>query len=248
MAGALLLAVPVAALVYGVRKFRTEPRSWTVFCLGCVALIVPWCLALLEKARIVRIGGTPSNVFEKAVNAAMELFSIASPVGVVLLVVAFVMRSRAAAPVDEQHPGEPADPGDPAPRKATTVRLWPVLVIGACATVAAAVIGYSIPVDDASPSFVQGTVDRVDDQLSTFVFKRDGLDLSGVGNTYPLDNPMWVDHTGQKHLNSRPECLTTPLTHPARVELALLDVQGNPDAGFGNYRLLFSVRCLDRVA
>ncbi|MBM7774271.1 hypothetical protein JOD54_004475 [Actinokineospora baliensis] len=226
--GALFLLVPLAGLVYSARRFRTDPRAWAFFAAGCVALIIPWLLSLLEKAGVWHLPLSPTNTFEKTVAALSSTLGVVGPAGAVLLVVAFVLKQSAS----------PSTAPTPA-------RLWPILTLVAAAAVAVVVIAIATPVDDATPSLVEGTVAKVDPQLATFVFTRNGLTADGIGTTYPLDNPMWVDHTGQKHLNSRPECLTTPLAQPARVELALLDIQGNPQAGFGNYRLLLSIRCLD---
>nr|WP_198151632.1 hypothetical protein [Kibdelosporangium sp. MJ126-NF4]CEL17440.1 hypothetical protein [Kibdelosporangium sp. MJ126-NF4] len=232
--GALLLIIPITGLVFGVRRAATRPRTALLFSLGCVVVLVSWLVTLLNRIGAWRTDGASENLLEKAFAVVPELVLIVGPIGVAFVLVAFVLETRAAAAF-----------ADAASRPRLWLRPWSHVAAAAAAFVPMSLLVALVPVGDASPTLVRGTAVHVNDTPPTFVFLPDGV-VGGIekGSTYPLDNPMWVDSTLQKHMGGRPECLSLPGDTHRRVELALVDVHGNYDAGFGNLRLLLSVRCL----
>lgn len=231
--GAVLLVIPVLGLVLGVRAAVAHPRTALLFSLGCAAVLISWLVTLLNRIGVWRIDGSPENFLEEAFSAVPELVLIVGPIGFACVLAAYLLETRTA------------EAGSAGAHPKVWVRPWLHVAAALAVFVPMSLFVALMPTGDASPVLVQGTALRVNGTLPTFVFLPDGVG-GGIenGSTYPLDNPMWVDSTLQKHIGGRPECLSLPGDLRRRVELALVDVSGDYEAGFGNFRLLLSVRCL----
>ncbi|SES46860.1 hypothetical protein [Actinokineospora terrae] len=223
--GALLLVIPLVGVWLGIGRIRAGQRAAVLFTVGCAVFAVSWLVFLLTRLGVWRSTGAPENLLAQFAGFLPDLVPATAVIGVGLIVLAHLAAT-----------GRPAARPDPDRRRPWLVAGTAGLVVVAMGFVAAA-----MPARVPDPTLVSGVAVRVDHGRGVFAFARDG---GGVAVEYPLDNPMWVDRTGQKHVGGRPECLTGDGAVSRAVELALVDVRGVPGSGFGNLRLVLSVRCL----
>ncbi|RLK59950.1 hypothetical protein [Actinokineospora cianjurensis] len=224
--GALLLVIPLAGVWLGIGRIRAGQRAAVLFTVGCAVFAASWVVFLLARFGLWRSTGAPENLLEQFVGFLPDLVPATAALGVGLIVLAHLTAT-----------GPLAARSDPDRR-----RPWLVAGAAAVAVVGMGFVAAALPARVPDPTLVSGVAVRVDHDRGVFGFVRDG---GGVAVEYPLDNPMWVDRTGQKHVGGRPECLTGDGAVSRAVELALVDIRGVPESGFGNLRLVLSVRCLD---